>query len=58
MPDSYRLCFRMVYVEGLTLAQVALLLDIPEGTVKARLSRGKARLRTLLKLEGLLATGD
>jgi RNA polymerase sigma-70 factor (ECF subfamily) len=41
------------YVAGLTQAQVAEHLGLPEGTVKVRLHRSRARLRTLLSNEAL-----
>ena len=41
------------YVAGLTQAQVAEQLGMPEGTVKVRLHRSRARLRTLLSNEAL-----
>jgi RNA polymerase sigma-70 factor (ECF subfamily) len=37
------------YVEGLTQAQIAARLGVPEGTVKVRLHRSRARLRKVLE---------
>lgn len=39
---------RLRYVEDLTQPQVARMLDLPEGTVKIRLHRARARLAELL----------
>ena len=43
-PDERRL-IRLRYVEDLTQGQVAAALGVPEGTVKVRLHRARARLR-------------
>jgi RNA polymerase sigma-70 factor (ECF subfamily) len=44
---------RLRYMAGLSQAQIAESLRIPEGTVKIRLHRSRARLRTLLSNEAL-----
>ena len=43
-PDERRL-IRLRYMEDLTQGQVAEALGVPEGTVKVRLHRARARLR-------------
>ena len=48
LPDDQRSAVVLVDVEGLSVAEAAALLDIPEGTVKSRCSRGRARLATAL----------
>ena len=39
------------YVEGLSLAEIAELQDVPVGTVKSRISTGLSMLRTLMQKE-------
>ena len=51
MPCGYRSIFQLRYVEGLALQEIGELLEIPVGTVKARLSRGKVILRARLKVD-------
>jgi len=52
LPSKYREALVLVYFHGQDVAAAAKSLSLPEGTVKARLSRGRALLRT--KLERLL----
>jgi RNA polymerase sigma-70 factor (ECF subfamily) len=51
LPDRQVLHLR--YVAGLTQPQIAERLGLPEGTVKVRLHRSRARLRTLLTNEAM-----
>ncbi len=46
---NYRLPFVLHYAEGYSLREVAEILDISEGAVKTRLSRGRNMLRDRLK---------
>ena len=39
----------LVHIEGLSVAEAAEVLDLPEGTVKSRCSRGRAQLAGLLR---------
>jgi RNA polymerase sigma-70 factor (ECF subfamily) len=48
LPLDQRAAIILVDVEGLTVADAALALGIPEGTVKSRCSRGRARLAVAL----------
>lgn len=48
-----RLVVALRYFEQLSEAEMAETLDCPPGTVKSRLSRAMARLRTALELEGV-----
>lgn len=49
MKEEYRLAVVLFYYEGLSLKDISDVLDIPVGTVKSRLNRGKAELREALE---------
>ena len=49
LPDDQRSAIVLVDVEGLSIAEAAAVLGIPEGTVKSRCSRGRARLAVALR---------
>lgn len=49
MREEYRLPVVLFYYEGLSLRDISDVLDIPVGTVKSRLNRGKAELREALE---------
>jgi RNA polymerase sigma factor (sigma-70 family) len=53
LPDKYRLPVVLSYLEGKTNEEVAALLKWPVGTVKGRLSRGRALLRSRLTRRGV-----
>lgn len=53
--DSQRPVFVLHDLEGFTHAEIATMLGIEEGTSKARLSRGRARLREVLVQSGVVA---
>jgi RNA polymerase sigma-70 factor (ECF subfamily) len=55
LPAEQRAALVLVDMEGYPVAEVAMMLDVAEGTVKSRCSRGRARLADLL---GLLAAPD
>lgn len=48
LPDDQRAAIVLVDVEGLPVSDAAALLGVPEGTVKSRCSRGRARLAIAL----------
>lgn len=48
LPTAQREAIALFHLADLPLREVAELLDVPEGTIKARLSRGRAALATLL----------
>jgi RNA polymerase sigma-70 factor (ECF subfamily) len=48
LPRDQRAAVVLVDVEGLSIADAAAVLEVPEGTVKSRCSRGRARLAVLL----------
>jgi RNA polymerase sigma-70 factor (ECF subfamily) len=49
LPDPFRPAIRLCYLEGLTHEEAAARLGCPVGTVRSRLSRGRALLRKRLK---------
>lgn len=46
--EEFRVAVILVDIEGLTYQEAALALDVPIGTVRSRVSRGRATLRRLL----------
>jgi len=58
LPDSFRTVFVMRSVEDLSVAETALLLGIPEETVRSRHFRAKSLLRAALEAELGRAEGD
>ncbi|OOG27829.1 RNA polymerase subunit sigma-24 [Thioalkalivibrio denitrificans] len=48
LPDGFRVVIVLVEVQGYTYEEVSALLEIPVGTVRSRLSRGRALLQKAL----------
>jgi RNA polymerase sigma-70 factor (ECF subfamily) len=48
LPEEQRQAILLVGLEGMSYEQVALILNIPLGTVRSRLSRGREALRVLM----------
>ena len=48
LPEAFRIVVIMVEVQGFTYAEAAEALDVPVGTVRSRLSRGRAILQSVL----------
>src|SRR5439155_3532563 len=48
LPADQRAAIVLVDVQGYPVAEVAVILGVPEGTVKSRCARGRARLAALL----------
>lgn len=48
LPEEYRTAVVLSDMEGLSYQEIAALLDVPVGTVKSRLFRGRRRLQTAL----------
>jgi RNA polymerase sigma-70 factor, ECF subfamily len=55
LPEVYREVVVLVDVQGLAYREVAELLDVPVGTVRSRLARGRSRLQAALWQHGLEA---
>lgn len=51
LPEEQRAAVVLFYYEDMTLAQIARVLGVAQGTVKSRLSRARGRLRELLREE-------
>lgn len=53
LEEKYRLSIQLHCIEGYDVVEVARMLRLPQGTVKSRMARGKAKLRELLEEEVL-----
>jgi RNA polymerase sigma-70 factor (ECF subfamily) len=51
LSSKHRLAVTLHYVEGFSIAEVAKMLKIPQGTVKSRLSKARAELKAELEPE-------
>lgn len=51
LPDDFRTVFILRAVEGLSVAETAALLEVPQATVKTRLHRARTALQRLLRRE-------
>ena len=49
LPDEFRMPLMMLAVEGLTIPEIAAILEIPEGTVKSRIFYARKRLKDALQ---------
>ena len=49
LPDEFRMPLVMLAVDGLTIPEIACILDIPEGTVKSRIFYARKRLKETLQ---------
>ena len=52
LPHEYRSAVVLFYYEDMSIKAIAQTLSISQGTVKSRLSRGKARLKQLIEKNG------
>jgi RNA polymerase sigma-70 factor (ECF subfamily) len=50
LPDEQRTALLLVGMEGMRYEEVAAVLDVPVGTIRSRLSRGREALRQLMDL--------
>lgn len=51
LPPDHRATLALFYLEEMGVAEVAIALDIPTGTVKSRLAHARAKLKEILKGE-------
>lgn len=51
LPESHRVVVILYYLEGLDVSEVALVLDVPEGTVKSRLFYARQKLRDAIAVQ-------
>ena len=49
LPPTHGAAIALFYLEDMSVAEVALALDVPVGTIKTRLMHAREKLRTLLK---------
>lgn len=49
LPEKYRVVIHLFYYEDYSIKEIAKILKLTEGSVKVRLSRGRARLKDSLK---------
>jgi RNA polymerase sigma factor (sigma-70 family) len=51
LPPDQRAAIALFYLEDLSVAEIAVALDVPSGTVKTRLMRAREKLRRTLNLK-------
>ncbi|MHC0037606.1 sigma-70 family RNA polymerase sigma factor [Pseudoneobacillus sp. C159] len=51
LEEDHRVVIHLHYINDLSVAEMAAILEIPEGTVKSRLNRARAKLSSLLQVE-------
>ena len=54
LPDAFRTVVVLREMEGFCYEEIAEILDVPAGTVKSRLTRGRAALKQILIEQGLV----
>ena len=52
LPSDFRDVILLHYYQGYGIAEIAKMLDVPEGTISSRLSRGRKKLEQILKESG------
>ena len=52
MPKQHQEVLILYYYDEFSTKEIAKILDIPQGTVKSRLARGRKQLKDLLEMEG------
>lgn len=49
LPNGFREVILLHYYQGYAINEIALILDLPEGTISSRLSRGRKKLQEILE---------
>ena len=49
LPDEYKEVILLHYYQGWGIAEIAEMMELPEGTISSRLSRGRKKLESILK---------
>ncbi len=49
LEENYRTVIHLYYYEGYSIKEIASILNLPSATVRTRLKRGRAKLRTMLE---------
>jgi len=49
LPPAFREVILLHYYQNLGISEIAILMDLPEGTISSRLSRGRKKLETILQ---------
>lgn len=55
--EENRKIFKMFYIDDLSIGEISEKLDIPEGTVKSKLSRTRNKINSILKIKGVRSKG-
>ena len=53
LPPTFRETILLYYYQGYGIGEIAKMLELPEGTISSRLSRGRKKLEELLKERGI-----
>ena len=53
IPEKYRVLLYMFYFEEIKIAEIAVILNEKENTIKTRLKRGKIALKRIIEKEGI-----
>lgn len=48
LPATFKEVILLHYYQGMNIAEIALMLELPEGTISSRLSRGRKKLESIL----------
>lgn len=52
LPATFKEVILLHYYQGMNIAEIAQMLELPEGTISSRLSRGRKKLESILLKEG------
>ncbi|MDD3335604.1 MAG: RNA polymerase sigma factor [Eubacteriales bacterium] len=53
LPTTFREAIMLYYYQGYGISEIAEMLELPEGTISSRLSRGRKKLEEILKERGV-----